>query len=718
MADTNYEGWTRFYSEFADVLKGYKNRQGEIVAGIKRAFEAQGVRLPRLDSGELTEIDPFTVFCLFNKGITDDTRRKIITGLKEEFGVGEPVPDVFDGVPVLNNLSATFYLFKPNRGENDIPNLWEVFDSAIAYADEQSETNRKRFIAAYDEARKINRVKWNLTMALFWARPFFFLSLDSRNRWFVTDKEGLDDECAAAIASMKNNLPNAEAYLRIRELADVCLKSDEHAYSNFPEFSFEAWKVSEEENERQRAEKKAEEEAGKASIGDDPEIEGVRYWIVSPGAEASRWEEFYDEGVVGVGWSRIGSVEQFDTRDKLRAALVQAFPKEGAHRDSSLALWQFCHEMKPGDVIFAKKGRKEIIGRGIIADDYEFDEDRGNGYKNLRKVDWTHKGTWAYPGVAPMKTLTDMTPYTEIVQKLEALFEIEDMPEVPSEDLPPYSKEDFLKEVYLTEREYDRLSSLLRVKKNVILQGAPGVGKTFMAKRLAYSIMGCKDPERVKLVQFHQSYSYEDFIMGYRPSEGGFELKTGAFYDFCKRAADDPDNDYFFVIDEINRGNLSKIFGELFMLVEPDKRGVSLQLLYANEQFSVPANLYLIGMMNTADRSLAMMDYALRRRFAFYRIEPAFTSDGFRAYRDGLASESFDRLIAVVGQLNDVIAADDSLGWGFKIGHSYFCGIREATPERLAQIVDFELVPLLEEYWFDEPAKMADWSARLRNAIR
>lgn len=457
---------------------------------------------------------------------------------------------------------------------------------------------------------------------------------------------------------------------------------------------------------------------GATVIGDDPRAEGVRYWIVSPGAEASRWDEFYSEGVVGIGWSRIGSVEQFDTRDKLRAALVEAFPGEGTHRDSSLALWQFCHEMKPGDVIFAKKGRKEVIGRGIIADDYEFDEDRGNGYKNLRKVDWTHKGTWAYPGVAPMKTLTGMTPYTEIVQKLEALFEIEEMPEVPSENLPSYSKEDFLEEVYLTEHEYDRLSSLLRVKKNIILQGAPGVGKTFMAKRLAYSIMGCKDPERVKLVQFHQSYSYEDFIMGYRPSQDGFELKTGAFYDFCKRAADDPDNDYFFVIDEINRGNLSKIFGELFMLVEPDKRGVSLQLLYANEQFSVPANLYLMGMMNTADRSLAMMDYALRRRFAFYEIAPAFDSDGFIVYRDKLGSDKFDRLVNTVVRLNDAIASDDSLGRGFRIGHSYFCGIRQATDDRLAQIVDFELVPLLEEYWFDEPAKVSDWTARLKGALR
>lgn len=721
MADTNYEGWTRYYSEFADILKSYKNCQAELIAKVKQAFDTQGVHLPKLDSGVLTEMDPFTVFGLFNKGIANETRRKILTGFKEEFGVTAPVPEAFDGVPVVNNLSATFYLFVPDRGENDISNLWEAFEAALAYADDQSGNNRRRFIVAYDEARKINRVKWNLTMALFWARPYFYVSLDSRNRWFIVDRNGLDDECAWSTASMKNNLPDAAGYLRMRELAGSCLKTGGHEYANFPEFSYEAWKVSEEENERRRAEKKAEEEANKASIGDDPEVEGVRYWIVSPGAEASRWEEFYSEGVVGIGWSRIGSVEQFDARDDLRAALIEAFPNEGSgtHRDSSLALWQFCHEMKPGDIIYAKKGRKEVIGRGVVSGGYEFDENRPNEYKNIRKVKWTHKGIWKHPGKAAVKTLTDITPYTDYVQDLEALFDIMEPPEKPSiEDLPLYSKEDFLEEVYLSEAEYDRLSQLLHVKKNVILQGAPGVGKTFMAKRLAYSIMGCKDSERVKLVQFHQSYSYEDFIMGYRPSQDGFELKTGAFYDFCKLAADDPDNDYFFVIDEINRGNLSKILGELFMLVEPDKRGVPLQLLYANEQFSVPANLYLIGMMNTADRSLAMMDYALRRRFAFYEIAPGFESDGFRAYRDNLASDRFDHLIAVVGQLNDAIASDGSLGRGFKIGHSYFCGIREAVPERLAQIVDFELVPLLEEYWFDEPAKVADWSVRLHDAIK
>ena len=219
------------------------------------------------------------------------------------------------------------------------------------------------------------------------------------------------------------------------------------------------------------------------------------------------------------------------------------------------------------------------------------------------------------------------------------------------------------------------------------------------------------------MVQFHQSYSYEDFIMGFRPLATGFELKKGIFYNFCKKAEIDSDNDYFFIIDEINRGNLSKIFGELFMLIENDKRGTEIQLLYADEMFSIPKNVYIIGMMNTADRSLAMMDYALRRRFAFYDMKPGFDSEGFRSYRSLLNNETFNRLIACINDLNTVITNDDSLGEGFCIGHSYFCNLDTINDKTLSSIVEYEIIPLLKEYWFDEPSKIRDWCDRLRGVV-
>ena len=222
------------------------------------------------------------------------------------------------------------------------------------------------------------------------------------------------------------------------------------------------------------------------------------------------------------------------------------------------------------------------------------------------------------------------------------------------------------------------------------------------------------------MVQFHQSYSYEDFIMGFRPSNTGFELKKGVFYKFCKQAEIDSDNDYFFIIDEINRGNLSKIFGELFMLIENDKRNIPLQLLYSNEKFAIPANVHIIGMMNTADRSLAMLDYALRRRFAFFEIKPGFETGGFEKYRSDLNNEKFDKLITCVKDLNRVITVDESLGEGFCIGHSYFSNLEADMIDYqcLYGIVEYELIPLLKEYWFDDSVKVKEWSSKLRSAIK
>lgn len=456
--------------------------------------------------------------------------------------------------------------------------------------------------------------------------------------------------------------------------------------------------------------------AGEALVDEDLT---PHYWIYSPGDNASIWGECYSKGIMAIGWDEIGDLRTYSNKDEMKDAMKETIDPSKAYTMAAHATWQFANDIKPGDIVFAKKGMHFVVGRGVVESEYLFDSNRKH-YKNIRKVKWTHKGEWPHPGQAVMKTLTDITAYTDYVEKLNALFESETVDGEGKEaiEYTEYTPEDFLKDVYMDEASYETLVSLIRKKKNVILQGAPGVGKTYAAKRLAYSMMGEKDAERVMMVQFHQSYSYEDFIMGFRPSEKGFELKHGAFYTFCKKAEEDSDNEYFFIIDEINRGNLSKIFGELFMLIESDKRGVELRLLYANEKFSVPANVYIIGMMNTADRSLALLDYALRRRFAFFEMQPGFETEGFRAYRMALQSERFDKLILCVENLNNAIAADESLGEGFRIGHSYFCNLKEADEQTLSNIVEYELIPLLKEYWFDEPTKVKDWANILRSAIK
>ena len=454
------------------------------------------------------------------------------------------------------------------------------------------------------------------------------------------------------------------------------------------------------------------------SLG-DRENKDVRYWLYSPGNGAEYWDEFYKKGIMGLGWDEIGDYTQYSSREEMREAMKEFIDTDKPFKNPSYATWQFLAEIKPGDIVFVKKGMYKIVGRGVVESDYYFDDSREE-FKNLRDVKWTDNGEWEHPGQAAMKTLTDVTQYTDYVETLNALFEtdLEDDDERNAVAYEPYEASDFLSEVYMTEDEYNSLLALVLNKKNVILQGAPGVGKTFAARRLAYSIMGEKDKSRVMMVQFHQSYSYEDFIMGFRPTENGFALKTGAFYDFCKEAEIDSENDYFFIIDEINRGNLSKIFGELFMLIETDKRGIQLRLLYSNEKFSVPKNVYIIGMMNTADRSLAMLDYALRRRFAFYEMKPGFETDGFKDYQDALDDSRFNALIECVKTLNQRIAEDDSLGEGFCIGHSYFCNLKEVTDQTLSGIVEYELIPLLKEYWFDEPSKVREWADKLRRAIK
>ena len=300
------------------------------------------------------------------------------------------------------------------------------------------------------------------------------------------------------------------------------------------------------------------------------------------------------------------------------------------------------------------------------------------------------------------------------IKREELKQEIEETDE-DIESLEEYTKEDFLKEVFLSGDDYDLLKNVLLSKKNVILQGAPGVGKTFMAKRLAYSIMGVIDKSRVKMVQFHQSYTYEDFIMGFRPSETGFKLKYGPFYNFCKKA-EKSSRPHFFIIDEINRGNLSKIFGELLMLIEADKRTEKLNLLYKeDEEFSVPSNVYIIGMMNTADRSLAIIDYALRRRFAFFDVRPAFKSPLFLEKINYHKNSALPRLLEYVKELNDDI--DDSLGEDFEIGHSYFCVDEDTDIDHtwIESTIEYSLIPLLKEYWFDDPKKVEDWAEKLRS---
>lgn len=814
----NNYNWTNYYSELADKLLSYRNKRAELLSLMESVYKDLDMKYPFAYRGEqLNDVDPFTIYGTFNKGITQNNRKKIMGALKNKIGINAMVPDSFDGIPVMNNMMSWFIRDNSTREPNDVDTLWDIFESAISLADNQAEKTRELFIRNYNKAILLPLVNWNITMGFFWSRPSFFINLDGKNREIMLQPPY--DQDVITITNLKT-IPSADQYLDLINMFHERFRDRTYPVTSFPELSQSAWLSSEAEKQESKissanflqwfeplinalkelggsaapaqareqiiSDLKLSEEVTSATRGKlgakkfdnevawaraylaadgiiDNSIRGIwsltekgknivmtsdlasqikfrwqnkvreektpeeelvqkprvkHYWMYTPGDGSRLWDEFYTQGIMGICWDELGDLTGFQDREAVRAKLKELGDSNQSYRNDSLAIWQFANELFLGDVVFVKKGKYEVIGCGVIESDYTYESKR-HEYKHIRKVNWTHKGSWEHPGQAVIKTLTDITQYTDYVQGLEELI-FGQKSDIDQEEViyPPYSKDDYLNEVFMDETQYDTLQSLIAYKKNIVIQGAPGVGKTFAAKRLAYSIIGEKDTSRVMMVQFHQSYSYEDFIMGFRPSKEGFELKEGPFYSFCKRAQDDPDREFFFIIDEINRGNLSKIFGELLMLIENDKRGEQLRLLYSNELFSVPKNVYIIGLMNTADRSLALIDYALRRRFAFYEMAPAFDSDGFQSFLVNSDHERFISLIEKVKELNEQITKDDALGEGFRVGHSYFLTTKEVTDTWLSAIVTYELLPLLNEYWFEDKIKIDEWTRKLFGALQ
>ncbi|HEX2209744.1 MAG TPA: AAA family ATPase, partial [Longimicrobium sp.] len=481
---------------------------------------------------------------------------------------------------------------------------------------------------------------------------------------------------------------------------------------------------------------------------------GRRVWLIAPAEGARLWPEFQREGIAAIGWDDLTQLSELPTYEAVYEAL------RGIHggnpTNDANACYQFAHEMKPGDMIIAKQGRSVVLGYGEVVSSYRYDESRPE-YRHLVDVRWERTGRWTIPSEHRMvaKTFTDMTPYPRWLRiaidlmdgietggasggeaparhdlqadipaergtpgsngegsEMEAIGleqKGEKVPEVVAPPPEPYLLDRALEELFMGQEQFSAILDALARKKNVILEGAPGVGKTFVARRIAWALMREKDNSRVQIVQFHQSYAYEDFVQGWRPQGNGFGLQDGVFYRFCRKATADPKRDYVFIIDEINRGNLSKIFGELMMLMEADKRGpdFAVPLAYSPETpFYVPENLYLLGMMNTADRSLAMVDYALRRRFSFIRLRPAFGAEQFANHLAvlGASDELVRRIVERMTELNHAIAQDArNLGPGYEIGHSFFVPgdgggtLDDAWYER---VVRQEIEPLLNEYWF------------------
>ncbi|MDP5138294.1 AAA family ATPase [Rheinheimera baltica] len=625
--------WTAFYEALASALLAYQNDRQPLVAFANQL--AEKYQLSYLQGKDLDDIDPFTFIGIFNRNQTVDNRRAIANDIAVFLGVKESAPTTFEAIPLLNNQKSLFFWGKETgRGEHDIDNLWQLFNAALLLADDSPDKGIETFIGTYDKVTNHKGIRWNITMGLFWCRPWFFPTLETQSMEYLGSLS-----CKPDCTGPKRTCTGDE-YLTLRSNLLIRFSEDTFPVHSFPELSLMAFS-------RDNKVMPKRSNAWKTVV-----LERIRDLCLRKQSADFTRKEF---------------------QDNYLAELAEMFPDNNTPDMSIDRTTQGLRD--DGILEFVSAGQYRWL---------EYDED-----------------------------LLDNEISEPLLTKQAETYDISNIQR---------------EGCFIDVATLESMLRTLRDKKNLILQGAPGTGKTWLAKRLALALIGEKLPERIKAVQFHPNMSYEDFIRGWRPSENGqLTLTDGPFLDWINLALKYPANKYVLVIEEINRGNPAQIFGEMLTLLEADKRTPeeALQLTYSREAelVHIPANLYVIGTMNIADRSLALVDLAFRRRFAFINLVPLYGDVWFDWVRSNKAIN--DGILHVIRQqmvrLNNAIAEDSSLGEQFQIGHSFFTpakgqDIKDAKQWYL-QTIQSEIAPLLLEYWYDSPQTAKEHIAVLMGAV-
>ena len=684
--------WSEIYEEFATKLLEYKNDRKNLISKLQNVYEEIDMKLSKMESnGEILDIDPFTIFGLFNKGITDDNRKRILGEIAKQFNLKNKVPFSFEGIPLVNNLRSTFFNFAEERGENDINNLWEVFESAIRYADNPTQGNKLKIESTYNNVIKQKGIQWNITMGLYWIRPNTYINLDSKNREFIIKQKILPEQFIKEVNQFKN-VPNGEQYIQLCDLLLEKIKDGQYGYRDFKELSFIAYErnMSVDTVTQHNTQNT---DIAKNTILYGPPGTGKTYNTVMYAVaiiENKKLEEIKKENYTEVidrynKYKEDGLIEFTTFHQSYGYEEFIEGIKPVIHSDEEDET-DIQYEVVPGlfkkfcDIAGKPILRKEKCDIGINESPTIWKISLGGSGENSTRTEC-------------MKNEHIRIGYDEYGRKITNLFKGAAGRHILNYFINDMSIGDIVMSCYdcntvdaigVVTGEYewhDEYPEYKRLRKvNWIVKGIKeNIIKINNGSRLSNPTVYKLRMDLSDVMEIIEKYSKNTIEV------------------------EEKKKNHVFIIDEINRGNISKIFGELITLIEPTKRigqteGQKVRLPYSQKLFGVPNNVYLIGTMNTADRSIATIDTALRRRFNFKEMLPD------EEVLDGIYVEYVsikDIFIKMNKRITVLFDREHTLG------HAYFLPLRDApTIETLANIFENSIIPLLQEYFYEDYEKI------------